>query len=159
MEPLGPIGSRMSARDTTPEWLRRDFIHSPSSLGRSPRRVRVDSPCRPPGSSVSDVGFHASLSILASSSSPSMSLDGIERLEPSPPLFCRPRRVYDDASPSSPRSSACAPFHTRRVACRVHTLDRKVRVRCASFALERVCVSVLYRSTTQLSESSQARYL
>ena len=46
MAPLGPIGERMQSHAHTPEWLKRDFVPSPSSSERPPRRLRVDSPCR-----------------------------------------------------------------------------------------------------------------
>ena len=68
MAPLGPIGERMQSHALTPEWLKRDFVPSPSSAERPPRRLRVDSPCRALDRMQGDFSSSPRLPALAASS-------------------------------------------------------------------------------------------
>ena len=68
MAPLGPIGERMQSRSHTPEWLKRDFVPSPSSSERPPRRFRLDSPCRALDRMQGDFSSSPRLPVLAASS-------------------------------------------------------------------------------------------
>ena len=90
----------MQSRAHTPEWLRRDFLSSPSSMERPSRRLCVDSPLRPPDSVESGFSLAPSPPSLASSHPPSLAAR-ILRRRPAPPRF-----PGDPRYPEQPGSAA-----------------------------------------------------
>ena len=84
----------MQSRAHTPDWLRRDFLSSPSSMERQSRRLRVDSPLPPPDSVESGFSLAPSSPSLASSH-PSSLAARILRRRPAPPRSSGGPRHHD----------------------------------------------------------------